>query len=90
MSSASRSYPQPKAAGARDDEGHGDAPGAREHIGSAHLGGVPVNGRLIPVTGDSTVGELQELCATEFGVPVAHQQVMELQWLMEPQQQRRL
>ena len=36
-------------------------------------GGVVVNGRFIPVAEDITVGGLQELCATEFGVPVAHQ-----------------
>ena len=37
------------------------------------VGGVVVNGRFIPVAEDITVGGLQELCATEFGVPVAHQ-----------------
>jgi len=39
----------------------------------SEVGGVPVNGRWIQVTANTTVGELQELCAAEFGVPVAHQ-----------------
>ena len=40
------------------------------------VGGIPVNGRLIPVSDncrDITIGGLQALCATELGVPVEHQ-----------------